>query len=160
MRKNVIGRFVLALLIVSIPVFTQQQSPLVGMWEEVSWTIDGKDVPMEGAPPGVKRGVRHHVFTADGHYMNLCISTGRPILTTPPNERSKEELLSQFWGTMGQWGTYTISGDKLTIRPVAAMNPAVEGKDVVSTFRMEGAEVVLARMATGPKMEQRLRRVK
>ena len=158
MKMLVVGCFLLTLMMVSIPAFAQ--NPLVGMWEEVSWTMDGKDVPMEGAPPGVKRGVRHHVFTADGHYMNLCISTGRPILTTPPNERSKEELLSQFWGTMGQWGTYTVSGDKLTTKPAAAISPVVEGKDVVATIRMEGAEVVLARMGTGPKVEQRLRRVK
>jgi hypothetical protein len=162
MQRLVVGLCVLALLVVGIPAFAQTGNSIVGTWETVSTKQDGKEVPQssEGAPAGVKPGISHYIYTADGHYTFLRFSTGRPNVTTPLNQRSKEELLSQYWGVAGQYGTYSASGGKLTRRCLAAMSPANEGKDFVFTFRFDGADLIITSTGTGPKTETRYRRAK
>jgi hypothetical protein len=164
MRKLMIGFGLFVLLVVGIPAFAQKENPLAGTWDLVSTTQDGKQVPpsLEGAPAGVKPGVYRRIYTPDGNYMHVQVSKGRPIpKTTPRNQWTKEDLLAHYWGTNAQFGTYSISGDKLIHKVIAALNaPTAEGQDRVYLFLMDGADLIIASTGTGPKVEIRYRRVK
>jgi hypothetical protein len=162
MPRLVVTLCLCALLVVGIPAFAQKGNPLVGTWEAVSVTREGKELTpsSEGAPPGVKPGVNRRIFTADGHYMQVYMSIGRPAIATPANQRTKEELLSAQWGAMAQFGTYTVSGDKLTLKIISALNPAQEGQQRNLTFRMDGADLLVSSTPPDPQSTTRWRRAK
>jgi hypothetical protein len=76
----------------------------------------------------------------------------------PSNRRSAE---TQYRGVSGQYGTYSVSGDKLTLKAISAMSPAVESSERVATFRKDGADVIVTSIGTnGSKTETRWRPVK
>jgi hypothetical protein len=162
MQRLVVGLWMGALLVVGIPALAQKQNPLVGTWEMVSITVDGKEQPLPAPRAnGIQAGIVHWVFTTDGCYINLNIPKGRPQITTPQDQWTKEDWQNRYQGVTGQFGTYSISGDKLTQRPMSAMNPVNEGKDFVFTFRIVGADLILVSTGTnGSKTERRLRRMK
>jgi hypothetical protein len=161
MQRLVVGLWMGALLVVGIPAFAQKGSSIVGTWERVSLMRDGKEVAhATGGPTGAKPGVPRLFFGADGFYVEINISTGRPILKTPRDQRTKEELLSQYWSFWGNYGSYSVSGQKVMRKVVAAADPANEGREIVETYRLDGAELVLTRTENGYMQVQKYRRVK
>ena len=85
----------------------------------------------------------------------------RPQITTPQAQWTKEDWQARYQGVYGQYGTYSVSGDKLTLKAVSAMAPESEGKDRVVTFRKDGADVLVTSIGTnGSKTETRFRPVK
>jgi hypothetical protein len=159
MRKQFAASFVLALLLFCVPAFAQ--NPLLGTWETVSITMDGKEMPPPSLPNGVQSGIQHWILSADGFYAMVHIPKGRPQLTTPQDQWTKEDWQNRYMETWAQYGSYSISGDKLTMRRISAIFPPVEGTEVVSTFHKDGADLVL--ISTGPggaKAEVRLRHPK
>jgi YD repeat-containing protein len=164
MRNPMIGCCVFALLIVGIPAFAQKENPLVGTWDTVAGTADGKDnMPSaNGAPAGAKPGIPLRVFTADGHYVILTISTGRPVINKPQDRQTLEDVRSNYWGISGNHGTYSIFGDKVTFKVRAAMWTSFkEGDGHAYTFRFDGADLVLTGTdPMGRKSMTRWRRAK
>jgi hypothetical protein len=160
MKRVIAGLCVVFLLIVLVPASAQKQNPLIGTWENFSYTEDGKDArTSEGAPAGTKRGLGHTIFTADGHFMLMRFSTGRPPGKVP-EQRTKEDFLIQFWGSAAQYGTYTLKGNNLTRKVLVAANPNGEAVETKYTFRIEGSDLVITTVSDSPKIVQRFRRLK
>ena len=162
MQRLAVALCICALLVVGIPAFAQKQNPLVGTWEMVHRTVGGKEIVFpnpNGGPPGAKPAKPLFVFTPDGFCIWMGISTGRPIVNKPQGDQTKEDILSSRWGTWGNWGTYSVAGNTLKRRIVAAMDPRNEGKEFVSTFRFDGPDLIVIGDDTGSKSESRYRRV-
>jgi hypothetical protein len=63
----------------------------------------------------------------------------RPILADVG--KATADQLRATWGPfVGEAGTYEVSGDRITMRPIASKNPAVMGPGVfiVYTYKMDG----------------------
>jgi hypothetical protein len=139
MKKTMVALFAVGLLVVFIPAFGQKENPFIGTWERVSATRDGKIVaPPEGAPAGVKLCTFYKICTADGHFMQLRICDGRPVLNKSPE--TKEEFLSQDWGLVASYGTYSVSGDKITYKTIKTYSNRNEGTEAVWTARFDGTD--------------------
>ena len=125
----------------------------VGTWERFSLKDD------EGKA-NEERLVRSFlIFSADGHYSQTVLPTGRAKNDKPLKEMSKEELLNRFESTTAVYGTYTIAGNKLTRKNITNLNPNREGLESTQIFRFEG-DVLILTPTTGTKAESRFRRVK
>ncbi len=129
------------------------QKAFVGTWERFS-IKDDEGKASEG--PTVRSFL---LFSADGHYSQTTIPAGREKLNKPLQEMTKEELLNRFVGVRAVYGTYTVTGNKLTRKNITLTNPNDEGKDFIQMFRFEG-DVLILTSATGTKSEARFRRVK
>lgn len=104
---------------------------LVGAWERFADT--GRDGSEERKPGAIV------MYGADGHYFQMVIPRGRPRVSKPLSEMSREELLSRFQEVVGHRGTYTISGNRLTRHKVVHTDPSAEGTDEVDLLRIEGS---------------------
>jgi hypothetical protein len=159
MRRLVLAVVFLAVAVSAVPAFAQ--NPLVGTWDSVSRTVDGKEVPPATRADGIQPGVSRYTYTADGFYVALTIPKGRPQITTPQAQWTKEDWQGRYQGVSGQYGTYSVSGDKVTFKQVSAMAPENEGKDRVVTFRKDGADLLVTSIGTnGSKTETRFRPAK
>ena len=164
MQKHVAGLFVVALFVFTFPAFAQ--NPLVGTWDLVSTTLDGKQAsPPASSSDCIQPGVTRQIYSADGFYIVLSIPKGRTQPTNPRDQWTKDDWQKLYGGvSVGVWGnfgTYSVSGDKLTRRTTAAVNPTNEGKESVVTFRVEGAVLVLpSTRPNGTKVEEQWQRVK
>ncbi len=80
------------------------------------------------------------VFAAKHYSRTVIESEGpRPVLADPASATADE--LRATWGPFsGEAGSYEISGDVITMRPLVAKNPAamVEGAFTAYTFKLAG----------------------
>jgi hypothetical protein len=132
---------------------SQAQNPLVGAWERFSL----KDTAgVEIQPPEAPAFV---VFSADGHYAQVAVPTGRPRLNKPFMEHTRDELVGRYRYAEGRHGKYTVNGSTLTRTYVANMNPMLEGAaPQVQSFKIEGDVLILRSPTPGSKAEARFRR--
>ena len=121
----------------------QTMNPLVGTWQRIA---DPQ------APPAIL------LISADGYYAQIAIPTGRSKPRHDFDNMTREELMKQFGGVRASYGTYKVSGNKLTRRLTAGVNPGNEGAEAVQQFRIEGDDLVLK--ALDAKGESRFRRMK
>lgn len=116
-------------------------SPLVGVWQFAA-----------GAAP--QAGL--YIFTPT-HYSMVLAATNR-LDTADTNKATADELRALFGPLLANAGTYEISGDLLTIRPIAAKFPVVmkTGANEVYRFHVEGKTLTLqqVRNARGVKVAQ------
>jgi hypothetical protein len=162
MRSSLLGVVVFALLACPRLSFAQSgsQNPLVGTWEGATHTINGKPVPDWTGSGGRQEGRFRWVFSADGHFMLMTVAKGRPK-SKPEAQRTQQDWLNQFESAMAEWGTYSVSGNTLTLRTVAALEPEHEGGVDNLPFRLDGDSFVISqRTNKGETDEQRFRRVK
>lgn len=130
---------VLALLAgASVRAFAED-SLLVGVWQlDVGETARGL-----------------YLFTPT-HYSMLLVAANRPDI--PDTNKATAEELRALWGPMlANAGSYDISGDLITIHPVAAKIPVVmkPGATEVYQFKIEGKTLTLkqVRNARGVAVE-------
>lgn len=103
-------------------------SPLVG-----AWRIDSEQPGLAGL----------YLFAAT-HYSMMAAAANRPDIADT-NRASADELRA-LWGPMiANSGTYEVSGDRITIHPIAAKIPVVmkPGATEVYQFRIEGKTLTL-----------------
>ena len=139
-------------------------NPLVGTWEVVSSTRDGKEIPPPSFLPGVRPGIMHCIYSPDGYFMVLVSAANRRQNKTPvPEDQwTKEDWQRRYQGTDAAFGTYSVAGDKVTRRALSWMDPGSSpAQDSVWTFRKEGEDIVLnITRPSGGKEEERIRRMK
>ena len=113
------------------------QSPIVGAWEGTITEADGDQLPC------------HVIYTADGHFSRLCVAANRPKLkdftgtTQYVAALPKDELVRLVDKLTAQFGTYTIAGDKLTRKVMAAKYPNAEGEARTMSWHVENGELVV-----------------
>lgn len=142
-------RFTLAVLLILFAVFAGSglsQAPvqqLVGTWHNIA------------APPLPQIML---IFSADGYYEQFAIPPGRSQPKNDFDHRTREELMKQFGGVRGSYGSWKVEGSKLIRLAIAASEPAVEGKQGTADFRIEGDTLILK--GENAQNESRFRRMK
>lgn len=133
----------------------EAQGPIVGAWERFAMK-DSTGTDVQTQPPAA-----FTIFSADGFYSQTAIPTGRPKLTKPLADYTKDELLSRYNRTEARRGRYTVSGNTLTRTYVSSLNANDEGRDPqVQRFRIEGDVLILTSTSPTNKSEVRFRRAK
>jgi hypothetical protein len=115
----------LGVAVTSRPVAQQTSSLLEGVWQR----MDGTDAqPIAGL----------YIFKGT-HYSMVAAATNRPDITDI-NSAGADELRTVFGPLIANTGRFEISGDLVTIRPIAAKFPVVmkAGANEVYAFRVEG----------------------
>lgn len=142
------------LLLAHAGIAAAQSSPLTGAWERVSLRDSAGTILQ---PPGA---AAFAIYSANGHFSQIAIPTGRPISDKPLTDMTKEELLVRFQGASASRGTYTISGNRLTRKSLSNLNPAQEGRDLVQVFRLAGDTLILSSPNPASRGEARFVRVR
>jgi hypothetical protein len=109
---------------------------LQGVWEAV-------EVAMTGPPARTLKPQPNLAIFAAKHYSRMHVSGGpRPVLEDPAKATADE--LRASWGTfVAEAGTYEVSGDRITMRPTIAKNPAAVGTSIVYSFKLDGTTLRL-----------------
>jgi hypothetical protein len=161
MKKQLLYGFVLISLIFLNLACSQGKNSLVGTWDTVSHTVDGKAVrTLSQTSDAVKGIVNQRIFTEDGHCRMIYSDKNGPMLTTPLNQLTKEELFSFFGQNYVIEGTYSVSGGKVIIKSISIDNP-IDEEERAFSFRLDGAHLFLIhKNSKGQKEEITLRRAK
>jgi hypothetical protein len=138
MRREILSVGVLLLL--SVGGQAQTPAALIGTWQRVA------------EPPAPTTVL---FLSTDGYYAQMAIPAKRPIPKNDFDHMTREELMKQYGGVRAAYGSYTVSGNKITLRRIAAISPANEGTDVVWEFRIEAGALVVT--VPGGKGESRFR---
>jgi hypothetical protein len=151
--KRFVGTLALAfgLGVVSM---SAQGSSLVGTWERTSL------LNAEGKPTQPPAPAAYLIFSADGHFTQIAIPTGRAKVNKPVDQMTREELVARFNRVEARGGSYTVAGNRLTRKNERHGDPNQEGTDAVQLFRVEGDTLVLSSADPKQKNEARWRRVK
>lgn len=138
MKGSVIAGAIL--LIGAISAVRAADSPMVG-----SWQLD----------PSASGQSALYIFTPTRYSMVLA-GTERPDIADA-NKATADELRSMWGFLLANSGTYDVSGDLITIHPIAAKSPVVmkPGATEVYRFHIEGKTMTLqqVRNARGVMVE-------
>lgn len=91
------------------------------------------------------------IFTGT-HYSLLIITSDHARSGLPNRDKSTARELLEVWGPLtAASGTYEISQDTLTTRPMVAKNPEVmaPGNIQVNTFKVQGKTLTITRVRNG-----------
>jgi Lipocalin-like domain len=135
MKKS--AMFFLALIAASGAAFAQSPPrALQGTWQSTEVITPGPN-----GPTTVKAQSSLYIFTAK-HYSIAAVTSAepRPDLPTDIRQATAAELLATWFPYTSNSGTYEVSGDTVTMRPMVAKNPAVmkAGNYFVNSFKVEG----------------------
>jgi hypothetical protein len=112
-----------------------KRDSIQGVWRTVEVTMTGPAArTIIQIPPNLT------ILTAR-HYsrINIDAEAPRPILADV-TKASADELRAAWGPFVGEAGTYETTGNLITMRPIAAKNPAVMGPGVFITYvyKLEG----------------------
>jgi hypothetical protein len=149
---TITGILSLALLLVfRATASAPNQKAFVGTWERISLKDQNGQLNTGAA-------ASHLIFSADGHYAQVGIPSGRAKLNKPLQDLTKEELLNIFAGVNCHYGSYAVTGTTLTRKYLSQTNPNLEGTEIKQTWKIEGELLILS--GTTNKSEARFRRIK
>ena len=141
-------------IIVVLSVFSSfalaQQNPLVGTWERV-FQADEQGNPSPNPYMLV-------IFSSDGVFTQINIAKNRPRVDKPLSQLTNEEFRARFTGVQAVYGTYSVTGDRITRNVIGALNPNNEGEQLTSQFKVEGDTMTALDPKT--KTQARFRRVR
>jgi hypothetical protein len=100
-----------------------------GVWRVVEVTITGPDARTIGSPqPNLA------IFTAM-HYSRTEIPAEKPRQNLADIIKATADELRAVWGPFtGEAGTYEVTGNLITLRPIVAKNPAAMASGSFSTW--------------------------
>lgn len=124
---------------------------LQGVWQTVELTITGpgaRTITIPEPRPNLT------ILTAR-HYSRVEVQAEKPRPILADVAKASADELRAAWGPfVGEAGTYEITGDQITMRPIASKNPAVMGPGVFITYayKLDGTTLSLTqqRSQTGP----------
>ena len=110
---------------------------LQGVWQTVELTITGPGARTITLP----EPLANLTIFSGKHYTRVEVQTEkpRPVLTTPASATADE--LRAAWGPfVAEAGTFELTANTITMRPIASKNPAIMGPGIVITysFKIEG----------------------
>ena len=145
---------VVAFLLLPIGVLAQSKDPVAGAWERISVkNLKTGEMQPQSTPP-------LHMLLSDGHFVQFAAAANRAKGNTPREQMTKEQLVERY-NLQGQYGTYRVTGNKLTRKIVSAASPDNEGRESTADFRIEGDLMILTSTgADGATTETRQRRLK
>ena len=114
-----------------------QRGPIEGVWQTVEVTLSGP-----GARTIVIREPRPNLMIATArHYSRVEDQAEKPRPMPPDPSKATADELRAVWGPfVGEAGTYEVTGNVITMRPIAAKNPAVmiPGAFITYSFKRDG----------------------
>jgi len=135
--KNLLVILVAILLSLSSVAAQSKRGPLEGVWQTVEVTLSGPDARTITIPEP-----RPNLMIATSrHYSRVEVQAERPRpMLTDPNKATADELRAVWAPFVGEAGTYEVTGDVITMRPIAAKNPAamVSGAFIMYSFKLDG----------------------
>ena len=137
MQRSLLALLGGALLIGRGPARESKPGSIEGVWQAVEVKVTGpspRTIMIPAPRPNLTILTRTHYSRVEVH-----ADRPRPVLFNPANATADE--LRAVWGTfIGEAGTYEISGDVITMRPIVAKNPAAmaRGAFTTHTFRQQG----------------------
>ena len=153
MTKLMYGLICVA-LVVALGISTAAQSKtgsLQGVWQTVELTITGPGARTITLP----EPLANLTIFSGRHYTRVEVQTEkpRPILAAPATATADE--LRATWGPfVAEAGTFEVTDNTITMRPIASKNPAIMGPGISLTysFKIEGKTmwVTQVRNQTGP----------
>lgn len=117
-----------------------KRGPLEGIWQTVEVTITGpgaRTIPISEPRPNLM------IVTAR-HYSRVEVQAEKPRPILPDPAKATADELRAVWGPfVGEAGTYDVTGNVITMRPIAAKNPAamVPGAFITYSFKLDGSTV-------------------
>ena len=132
-------RFILSALAGALPMAAATSSSKLGAVEGVWRTVE-ISFPGPNGRAMTNLQANLSVFAAKHYSRTVIESNGpRPVLANPSTATADE--LRATWGPFsGEAGTYDVSGNGITMRPLVAKNPAVmvEGTYTAYAFKLAG----------------------
>jgi hypothetical protein len=115
----------------------QNREVFIGTWERISnKDAEGRALDERLLPSTI-------IFAADGHYSQTGFPSGRDRTSKPVREMTREELVNRLDGVVSGYGTYTVTGNRLTRRVLQHLNPSSQGTEIVQEFVIAGDTVTL-----------------
>jgi hypothetical protein len=151
-----VKKFLVVLFIVAL--FTgagisgqSKRGSLEGVWQAVEVHITGpgaRTITIPEPRPNLT------IITAK-HYSRVEVQAEGPRSIPADVAKASADELRAVWGPfVGEAGTYDVAGDIITMRPIAAKNPAamVPGAFITYSFKMDGGTlwVTQQRNQNGP----------
>jgi hypothetical protein len=113
------------------------RGPVEGVWQTVEVTITGPGARTIAIPEP-----RPNLLIATArHYSRVEVQAEKPRPILPDAATATADELRAVWGPfVGEAGTYEVAGNVITMRPIAAKNPAamVPGAFITYTFKRDG----------------------
>lgn len=134
------------------PAVAQTQSPLVGVWERISFK-NGKGVMRQPPLPSARV-----IFSADGYFSQTAVPAKRPKIDTRVSELNRDELVDRFNYLSARFGKYEVSGNRLTRTEASHSNPNLEGRVITHEFGIDGDVMTLT--ISGTQFETKWQRLK
>ena len=137
MNKLFVALLSLAPLTVSDVVAQSNHRSLQGVWQAVEVNVTGpaaRTISIPEPRPNLM------IFTAR-HYSRVEVQAAGPRPIPADVTKATANELRAVWGPfVGEAGTYEVTGNVITMRPIAAKNPAamVPGAFIIYSFRMDG----------------------
>ena len=137
MKKMLLVTITLGLLTSHALAGQSKPESIQGVWQAVEVTITG---------PGARTIVipeprRNLTIITAGHYSRVEDQAERPRPIPADLTHASGDELRAVWGPfVGEAGTYAVSANVITMRPVAAKNPAVmvPGAFITYSYKLEG----------------------
>lgn len=117
-----------------------KRGALEGVWQTVEINITGPNAQTVAIPEPRPNLM---ILTAR-HYSRVEVqSQGPRAILADPAKATADELRSVWGPFVGEAGTYEVAGNVITMRPIAAKNPAAmtPGAFIVYSFKQEGNTV-------------------
>ena len=137
MTKLLFGMLTVGLLTSQGVAGQSKQESIQGVWQVVEVTMTGpgaRTIAIREPRPNLT------ILTAR-HYSRVEDQSEKPRPVPADVAKASADELRASWGPfVGEAGTYEVAGNLITMRPVAAKNPAVMGPGVfiAYTYRLDG----------------------
>ena len=130
-----IAILVVCLLALGNMAYAADKDKLIGGWELVS---------VKSLETGDTSSFSNaHLIITKKYFMIFFGGNDRKKIDKPPIEKTKEELLDMAKFQL-RFGSYTVSGNKMSNQIIRANDPVSEGtKGLMREFRFEGEDLIL-----------------
>ena len=103
-------------LVSCLPDAQEKENPLEGVWREIEIMTTERGQSIQNPQPSL------YIFTPT-HYSMMGTIGEHPRALYKSLDPTNEEKIAAFDSFWGNSGTYEVTGDVLTIRPIVARNP-------------------------------------
>ena len=125
------------LLTVSDASAQSKRGPIEGVWQTVEVTLTGpgaRTITIPEPRPNL-------MIATTKHYSRVEVQAEKPRPMLPEPAKASADELRAVWGPfVGEAGTYEVTGNVITMRPIAAKNPAamVPGAFIAYSYKLDG----------------------
>ena len=131
------------------------QESVTGVWELIS----SKNLATGATMQPTNFGIGMRAIYLEGHFMEFTAARDRAKPQQSPAEMTREQLLDRF-RVAGMSGTYSVKGNVLSRRIIAAANPLAEGSELVGEYSLEDDTLLIIRPnGVQQRVEERWRRL-